>query len=407
LLITEVPVAYFPFPSCYRWQRGQQTVHNKSNVARTEAMTERVLIIGGRGRIGSAVANDLVTHTQAEITITGRYPETEKDVSMSLGDRVQFLALNLGEVEKIREAIAHSNLVIHCAGPFHYRDTQVLETCIEQGVNYVDVSDHRFYTTKALNLHQKAAAASVTAIINTGIFPGISNSLVRQGIEQFDVAEKIHLSYLVSGSGGAGMTVMRTTFLGLKYPFEAWINGKWQTIQPYTDREELNFPPPYGRSGVYWFDMPETITLPQSFPDVKTVVTKFGSVPDLYNRLTWIAAHVFPKWLMQNNGTIEFLSHVSYRMTSFSNYFSGIGVVVRAEVTGTKNNQKLGYVATVEHPNTTVATGLGTGSIAQLILEGKLQSAGVMPVEAALPTNLFTHIMQSRGVNIHTDWLAI
>ncbi|MEA5550170.1 saccharopine dehydrogenase NADP-binding domain-containing protein [Anabaena cylindrica UHCC 0172] len=370
-------------------------------------MTDRVLILGGRGRIGSAVANDILGHTQADITITGRSPEMGKAVSLSSGGREQFLVLDLTEVEKLRDAIAQSDLVIHCAGPFHYRDTQVLEICIEQGVNYLDVSDHRSYTQKALNLHDKAVNAGVTAIINTGIFPGISNSLVRQGIEQFDVAEKIHLSYLVSGSGGAGVTVMRTTFLGLQNPFEAWINREWRLVEPYSDQENINFSPPYGVSGVYWFDMPETITLPHSFPTVKTVITKFGSIPNFYNHLTWIAAHIFPKRLMQRRYMIEFLSHVSHIMTDFTNIFTGIGVAVRAEVTGEKDGKIVVYAAILMHENTAIASGIGTGSIAKLLLEGKLNHPGVSPVEAALPTNLFIEIMEEREIQINSHWVTI
>lgn len=366
-------------------------------------MTDRVLILGGRGRIGSAVANDILKHTQTDITITGRSPVG----SFFLGERVQFLQLDLEEIDKLRDAIAQSNLVVHCAGPFHYRDTQVLEICIDQGINYLDVSDHRSYTQKALNLHQQAVEAGVTAIINTGIFPGISNSLVRQGIEQFEQPEKIHLSYLVSGSGGAGVTVMRTTFLGLQNYFEAWINGEWRLVTPYSDRENINFPHPYQSSGVYWFDMPETITLPHSFPTVKTVITKFGSIPDFYNHLTWIAAHIFPKWLMQRRYMIEFLSHVSHSMTDLTNIFTGIGVAVRAEVTGKKDGQTVVYAATLLHENTAVVSGVGTGSIAKLILEGKLKHPGVSPVEAALSTSLFTEIMQERKIQINSHWVTM
>ncbi|MBW4555509.1 MAG: saccharopine dehydrogenase NADP-binding domain-containing protein [Trichormus sp. ATA11-4-KO1] len=369
-------------------------------------MTDRILILGGRGRIGSSVAQDIATHTQAQITITGRSPETGRVVSSSLGEKVQFLVLDLAEVDKLREAIAHANLVIHCAGPFHYRDANVLKICIEQGVNYIDVSDHRSYTSKALNYHQQAVAAGVTAIINTGIFPGISNSMVRQCIEQFDQPEKIHLSYLVSGSGGAGVTVMRTTFLGLQRPFAAWIDGKWQQIQPYSEREVVDFPQPYGKSGVYWFDMPETFTMPHTFSSVKTVVTKFGSIPDFYNHLTWIAAHIFPKWLMQRRYAIEFLSRVSHLMTDVTNNFSGIGVAVRSEVTGQKNGETAIYCATLVHENTSVAAGCGTGSIAQLVLEGKLKKPGVLPVEEVLPTDLFIQAMESRRIKINQSWLT-
>ena len=368
-------------------------------------MSDQVLILGGRGRIGSSVAHDLATHTQAKITITGRNPASGMQVSSKLGPQVQFLALDLADVEGLRNAIASSNLLIHCAGPFHYRDTHVLKTCIEQGVNYLDVSDHPSYTIKALECRDDAATAGVTAIVNTGIFPGISNSMVLQGVEQMDEPERIHLSYLVSGSGGAGVTVMRTTFLGLQRPFEAWIGGQWQEVKPYSDRETIEFPPPYGRAGVYWFDMPEAFTLPDTFP-VKTVITKFGSVPDFYNHLTWIAAHWFPKQLMQHSGTIEVLAHYSHFMTAVTNRFTGIGVAIRSEVTGRKDGHIVRYCSTLVHENAAYASGCGTGSIASLLLDGKLKKPGVWPVEQALPTDLFTQAMHCRGIEIHQTWLS-
>ncbi len=365
-------------------------------------MTDQVLIIGGRGRIGSSVAQDIATHTRSQITITSRNPTAGEAVSAQLGAQVQFLELDLADTTGLKNAIASSNLVIHCAGPFHYRDAEVLQFCIEQGVNYVDVSDHRSFTRKALAYRSQAEAKGVTAIINTGIFPGISNSMVRQCVEQLDEPDRIHLSYLVAGSGGAGITVMRTTFLGLQHPFEVLIDGKWQEVKPYSDREVVQFPAPYGKAGVYWFDMPEAITLPETFP-VETVITKFGSTPDFYNRLTWIAAHWFPKKLMQQRGAVEFLARVSHLMTDITNPFSGIGVTVRAEVTGRKNGQKAGYCATVVHDNAAIATGCGTGIIAQLLLAEKLIKPGVWAVEQALPTNLFEQTLASRGMSIHQE----
>lgn len=363
-------------------------------------MTQRVLILGGNGRIGGSVAQDIAKHTQASIIVTGRKPlETPQKTS------TQYLALDLTETEKLQEAISNSDIVVHCAGPFHYRDTTVLQLCIDQNVNYVDVSDHRSYTSKVLTLHEQAATKGITAVINTGIFPGISNSMVRQCVEQFDEPEKIHLSYVVGGSGGAGITVMRTTFLGLQNPFEAWINGKWKTVKPYTERETVNFEKPYGENGVYWFDMPETFTLPKAFPTVKNVITKFGSIPDFYNHLTWIAANVFPKSWIQNPAGVEFLSQVSHFMTDVTDNFSGIGVAIRSEVSGIKDGKTAVYCATLAHQNTAIAAGYGTGSIVELLLADKLQQPGVFPVEEALSTDLFEETMQARGIEINRQWL--
>jgi saccharopine dehydrogenase-like NADP-dependent oxidoreductase len=365
-------------------------------------MTDRVLILGGRGRIGSSVAQDLATHTQAQISITGRSPATGAEEMPASG--VRYLALDLADKEALRKAIASSNLVVHCAGPFHHRDASVLETCIELGVNYADVSDSRGFTRKSLALGDAAKTAGVTAIVNTGIFPGVSNSLVRLGVEQLSEAERIHLNYVVAGSGGAGVTVMRTTFLGLQEPFDVWVDGKWQQVKPYSERETVEFPPPYGKTGVYWFDLPESMTLPESFP-VKTVITKFGTLPDFYNHMTWIIANWVPKSWLKNQGAIEFLSHVSYRMTAVTNLLTGTGVTVRAEVAGRKDGKPARFVSSVAHESAAVATGIGSGTIAELLLSGELNKPGVWPVERALPTDLFEKIMLTRGVKIQQQWL--
>ena len=360
-------------------------------------MSKKVLVIGGCGRIGKSVALDIAHHTDAEVTVTSR--QQQKKVEFPL----TFLTLDLADTEGLKRAIASYNLVVHCAGPFHFRDGRVLKSCIEQGVNYLDVSDHRSFYERVTKYRDEAIKSGVTAILNTGIFPGISNSMVRQGVDRLDAPSKIHLSYVVAGSGGAGLTVMRTTFLGLRQQFTAWIDGKWQTVLPYTERETIEFPSPYGKTGVYWFDVPETYTFADSF-SVKTIITKFGSVPDLYNHLTWITAHVFPSAWIESDKGIEFFSRVSYIMTSVTDKFSGIGVAMRAEISGQHNNKEAKYITTMTHDNTAIAAGAGTGSIAGLILADKLIKPGIYPVEQALTTELFTQCMESRSIKIQGNF---
>lgn len=366
-------------------------------------MKKRVLILGGRGRVGSCVAQDIIHFTpEVEIIVTGRKTIQSQ---LPLDPRMQFLALELADHDSLKAAISSVDLVIHCAGPFHYRDATVLKLCIDAGVNYIDVSDNRSFTIKALSYHHQAQEKGITAVINTGIFPGISNSLVRLCVEQLDQVENIHLSYVVGGSGGAGITVMRTTFLGLQRPFEVWKEGKWEQVKPYSDREEIEFPAPYGKLGVYWFDMPECFTLAQSF-DVKTVVTKFGTFPDFYNYLTQMVAHQWPPSWLQQTAVIEFLSQVSYAMTTVTDYFSGIGVAVRSSTQGYKDQKRVECCSTLTHKNTAIAAGIGTGSVAQLLLANQLNQPGVWPIEQALPTDLFKQTLEERHVSIQLEYLT-
>ena len=367
-------------------------------------MSDKVLILGGRGRIGSSVALDLLTHTQAQVIVTGR----SKILGASLllerfGSRLQYSPLELTDSVGLATAIAPVNLVVNCAGPFRQRDTLVLETCIAQGVNYVDVSDDRIFTQAALENSSAAEAAGITAVINTGVFPGISNSMVRQGVEQFDTPEEIHISYVVAGSGGAGVTVMRTTFLNIQHLFDAWIDGQWQQIKPYTGRETIEFPAPFGRADVYWFDMPESFTLTQMFP-VKTVTTKFGTFPDFYNKLTWMTAHWFPKRWMQQPQFIEALAHISHSMASVTDRFSGVGVAMRIDIMGRKEGKAAHYSSTFVHDSAAIATGLGTGSVSQFVLTEQIKKPGVWPIEQAVTTPFFKMMLESRKLSVIQNW---
>jgi saccharopine dehydrogenase-like NADP-dependent oxidoreductase len=366
----------------------------------------RVLIIGGCGRIGNCIAQDLLQHAPnlVQITITGRNPQLGMAAIERLGAAVKFRLLDLSNLDQLQTAIADADLVLHAAGPFSYRDGRVLQTCIEQSVDYVDVSDERQFTHHALALKAKAEAAGVTAVINTGVFPGISNSLARQGVEQMDKADSVQLSYLVSSSGEAGLTVMRTTFIGLQRPFTAWIDGQWQEVKPYTGRETLTFPAPHRRGHVYWYDMPEAVTLPTSFP-VRHVITKFGVVPDFYNHMTWMMAHWLPSPVLKSPKTVEALSHISYRMTRVTDRISGTGVAVRCDVKGETNGQPTHYCAMFAHPSAAAATGHGAGILAQLILAGKLKQPGVWPVEQVLTTEQFQAAMRDRKLTVQCERL--
>lgn len=364
-------------------------------------MNQRVLILGGCGRIGNSIACDLLKHTPSTVIVTGRGGSVGGvggGGSVGGRGRKEFLQLDLGDRDRLRQAIQNCDLVIHCAGPFDYRDAFVLQFCIELGVNYLDVSDRPPFVKKALTYQEAARKAGVTAILSTGVFPGISNSMVRQGVESLDRAEEIYLYYVVAGSGGAGVTVMRTTFLGLQHPFKAWIEGEWRDVLPYSDRILADFSIRFGKVGVYWFEVAETYSFVESFPGVKTVVTKFGSFPDFYNHLTWLTARLMPSSWLSNS--IEFLSQTAYKMTEFTDTFSGVGVAMTAKIQGRKDGKKATALVKFFHPHTATAAGYGTGSIARSLLTGELEKPGVWSVEQVFPTAIFQREMKKRNVAI-------
>jgi len=355
-------------------------------------VTKKVLIIGGTGHIGQCVAQDIQKQSQASVTVTGRKSSYNQDFPC--------LQFHLNSQNQIRKMISNFDLVVHCAGPFHHRDGRILKHCIEEGIHYIDVSDHRSFYFQVRDYHQAALEKGVTAVLHTGVFPGISNLMARQGVEALDQVESIHLNYLVGSSGGAGLTVMRTTFLGIQSPFTAWINRQWREVAPYSEPEMVEFPQ-YGKVNVYWFDVAETYTLSESFA-VDTVITKFASLPKFYNDLTALVAHRVPHSVLSNPWVLEGLSRLSLVMARGTDFWSGVGIAVRVDVNGWQGGQKQCYRLNFAHDHTAIAAGMGAGSIAQLLLNQEIIQPGVWSVEQAVTTSQFEAMTQQRGIKIHT-----
>jgi saccharopine dehydrogenase-like NADP-dependent oxidoreductase len=90
-------------------------------------------------------------------------------------------------------------------------------------------------------------------------------------------------------------------------------------------------------------------------------------------------------------------------MTQLSDRISGIGIAIRAQVTGYQAGKPVTVISTLVHENTAAAAGAGTGSIAQSILAGQLSKPGIWSVEQALTTELFEQAMQRRNIQIYSQ----
>ena len=90
-------------------------------------------------------------------------------------------------------------------------------------------------------------------------------------------------------------------------------------------------------------------------------------------------------------------------MTDVSDRFSGTGVAIRCDVKGVKSGAAAHYVSSFVHESAAIATGLGTGSLAALLLAGHIDQPGVYPVEQIVTTPQFMATLESRNLQIQED----
>lgn len=169
----------------------------------------KILVFGGSGKIGSAVAWDLAPDNDVEtIGIVGRHKETLQQVKDWVGsDKIKPHILDINDKEAAIDLMKQYDVGVLTL-PNRQTSYKVVHLAIEAGLNIVDTIEefHRTpdeYETEGLELpsgmklaeygewlHKKACENNVTFVDGMGFAPGLSNVTLGDGIRKIDVAEK-------------------------------------------------------------------------------------------------------------------------------------------------------------------------------------------------------------------------
>jgi saccharopine dehydrogenase-like NADP-dependent oxidoreductase len=167
-----------------------------------------VLIFGGSGKIGAAVAWDLVKANDVDtVGLIGRREDALERTKVWIDSpKTRTHVLDIAETQSFKSLMQHYDVGV-IALPDRKTSYKIVETAIETGLNIVDMLEeyHRRpdpYEVEGLEmpggmpvddygewLHQKAVERGVTFLDGMGFAPGISNITLGEGIRKLDRAE--------------------------------------------------------------------------------------------------------------------------------------------------------------------------------------------------------------------------
>jgi hypothetical protein len=130
----------------------------------------------------------------------------------------------------LKEVLARADCVIHTAGPYADRTPTALQATIQAGCRaYVDVADPLAYLETASLMTDQAAAAGTTALLSAGAFPGMSNVLAVEAAAQLPTTSRVQdvrFQYFTAGLGGSGPLNLFITNLGFGEPMVQFDRGQ-------------------------------------------------------------------------------------------------------------------------------------------------------------------------------------
>jgi len=146
---------------------------------------KRTLILGG-GMVGSAMAMDLAASDDLEVTLADVRADTLEGVGASLG--IATIQADLSDPATVGKLAAGHDVVLGALPSV--LGLQTLKAVIEAGTDYCDIS---FMPENALELDDLARNRGVTAVVDCGVSPGLSNMMVGHAVTQLDPCERLEI----------------------------------------------------------------------------------------------------------------------------------------------------------------------------------------------------------------------
>lgn len=176
-----------------------------------------VLIVGGYGQVGRAMAARLRQMGCTAVTIGGRRRAPAQGVAEKLGYRWTTIDLNDGRTWS--GALEGIDVVVVCMdqdGP------AFAEAVLERGLGYIDItaSDDLFRQIEALEAF--AIASGGWAVLSVGLAPGLTNLMAQACADGMDQVEKIEIGILLGLGDAHGTAALNWTLENLRpYPSSA------------------------------------------------------------------------------------------------------------------------------------------------------------------------------------------
>lgn len=142
------------------------------------------VIILGAGRIGAPMALDLAADPEFRVCAVDNNPEILK--VFDTVPSIRTLVSDLSEPQNVKEAVRGYDLVVSAVPGFMGFET--LRAAIEAGKDVVDIA---FFPEDPFLLNPPAKERQVTAVVDCGVAPGMTNLLAGHVDRMFDKTETL------------------------------------------------------------------------------------------------------------------------------------------------------------------------------------------------------------------------
>jgi saccharopine dehydrogenase-like NADP-dependent oxidoreductase len=230
-----------------------------------------ILLLGGYGYTGKLLAKHLLQQTKDKIIIAGRNMEKAQALVSELRNKqVRALRVDGADPASLRPALRGVDLCLVAAPVTTLNPETVIRTCIEAGVDYLDV---QYSSVKIIVLNAHAAEIKkkrLCFVTEAGYHPGLPSAMIRYAASQMDSLESaVTAGYLNMGGSLPFTDAVDELMEGFKdYQSQVFKNGAWTKPKSW-DMRKFDFGSELGKRTCYSMFFEELRSIPEMFPKLK------------------------------------------------------------------------------------------------------------------------------------------
>lgn len=368
----------------------------------------RITVLGGCGAVGSVAVRSLAaTRVFDQIDVVDADGERARALARSIpSTKLTAHELDIEDPDRLQAAIAGSDVVLNCVGPFYRYGPTVLAAVADAGIDYVDVCDDFDATQKLLAMSDELKAAGVTALIGMGSSPGVANVVARFCAEDlFDTVESIDIYHAHGGEPNEGRAVVAHRIHSMEMGVPVFLDGRFQTVGLFEEsgralEERVEFEN-VGTFDVYAYPHPETLTLPEHIPGIRRVTNLGLVLPPAYAELIKgvvrlgvtgeRAIEVGGAFVAPLEFAISFVLSERARLTREAGMDGPVGCL-KVVIRGARQGAGVTYDFSMSSRGQGMGEGTGVPAAlgAVLMARGRIAGPGVVPPEAGVrPVEFF------------------
>jgi saccharopine dehydrogenase-like NADP-dependent oxidoreductase len=231
----------------------------------------KVLIVGA-GMQGQVITWNLGRNPAVtEIVVSDRDEARAAIVAGQVGvGKAKAAFVDASDTEAVAKAADGAGLVVNAVIPEF--NLAIMRACLKAGAAYMDMASGQTRTKtiddaylEQMTLADEFLRAGITALLSTGMDPGVTNTLAAIGYQDLDACHEIRIKDYALFDSPVPLQVwsQETYYTDCAQPPLLYEDGEFKRVEIFGRRERYMFPEPFGLGTVVCHDHEEVSTLPR------------------------------------------------------------------------------------------------------------------------------------------------